>query len=149
MVFGILAALTFPRILPVFFPDIPQDIILLYFFPLMLVISLAGCIIATLLTKPTEEETLKKFYLSVRPWGFWKPIHDKLVAEDPSIEKNRHFKRDMFNVLIGTICQTALVALPIFVIVKAQASLLITIGIIAIAGIIMKRTWYDNLEKSV
>ena len=149
MVSGIIAAMTFPRILPVFFPDIPQDIILLYFFPLMLVISLAGCIIGTLLTKPTAEETLKKFYLSVRPWGFWKPIYEKLVAEDPSIERNSHFKRDMFNVVIGTVCQTALVALPIFIIVKAQGSLIITVGVILIAGIILKRTWYDNLENSV
>ena len=149
MVTGIISALTFPKILPLFFPDIPQDIILLYFFPLMLVISLAGCIIGTLVTKQTDEETLKKFYLTVRPWGFWKPIYDKLVAEDPSIEKNRHFKRDMFNIVIGTICQTALVALPIFIIVKAQGSLVITLGIILIAGYILKRTWYDNLEKAV
>jgi SSS family solute:Na+ symporter len=148
MVFGIIAAMIFPKILPVFFPDIPQDIILLYFFPLILVISLAGCLTGTLLTKPTEEETLKRFYLSVRPWGFWKPIHDKVVAEDPSIMKNRHFKRDMFNIVIGTICQTALVALPIFIIIKAQGSLIITIGIILLTGIIMKKTWYDNLEKT-
>ncbi len=148
MLTGIIAAMIFPRVLPVFFPDIPQDIILLYFFPLMLVISLAGCIIGTLLTKPTEEETLKKFYLSVRPWGFWKPIYEKLVAEDPSIERNKHFKRDLFNVVIGTICQTALVTLPIFIIVKAGGSLLITLGVILIAGIILKKTWYNNLEKS-
>jgi SSS family solute:Na+ symporter len=149
MVFGILPALFFPQFLPGLFPDIPKDIILLYFFPVILGLSLAGCIIGTLLTKPTEEETLKKFYLTVRPWGFWKPIYDKVVAEDPSIEKNKHFKRDMFNVLIGIIGQTALVALPIFIIIKAQASLFISIGIIVIAGIIMKKTWYDNLEKAV
>jgi len=148
MVFGILPALIFPQILPGLFPDIPSDIILLYFFPVILGLSLAGCIIGTLLTKPTEEETLKKFYLSVRPWGFWKPIYEKVVAEDPSIEKNKNFKRDMFNVLIGIICQTALVALPIFIIIKAQGSLIITIGIIVITGYIMKRTWYDNLEKA-
>ena len=148
MVVGILSALIFPKILPMFFPDIPQDIILLYFFPLVLVISLAGCIIGTLLTKPTNEETLKKFYLSVRPWGFWKPIHDKVVAEDPSIEKNKNFKRDMFNILIGTICQTALVALPVFIIIKAGGSLIVTLAIITVAGIIMKKTWYDKLEKA-
>jgi SSS family solute:Na+ symporter len=148
MFIGILAALVFPKILPPLFPSIPQDIILLYFFPLQLVISLIGCFIGTYLAPPTREDILKKFYSTVRPWGFWKPIHEKVVAENPSFEKNRNFSRDMFNIFIGIICQTALIVLPIVIITKAHISLIITIALIIITGFVLKKTWYDRLEES-
>jgi Na+/proline symporter len=142
MLTGILVALIFPQILPGLFPGIPPDIILLYFFPVILLISIGGCVFGTYLRPPTEEAVLKKFYKTVRPWGFWKPIHDKLLAEDPGLKKNRNFKRDMFNVFTGTICQTALMALPVFIIIRASMSLIIT-------GIVLKKNWYDKLEKDV
>ena len=148
MFIGILAALVFPKILPPLFPSIPQDIILLYFFPLQLVISLIGCFIGTYLAPPTSEEVLKKFYRTVRPWGFWKPIHDKVVAENPLFKKNKNFSRDMFNIFIGIIWQTALIVLPIFIIIKANASLIITVAIIIITCLILKKTWYDRLEEA-
>ena len=145
----ILSAMIFPKILPPLFPDIPQDIILLYFFPVILLISLAGALIGTFMRPPTDDAVLKKFYKTVRPWGFWKPIHDKLLAEEPGLKKNTHFKRDMFNIFIGIICQTALMALPVFIIIKASMSLIITIGIIAVTGIILKRYWYDTLDEEL
>jgi len=148
MTIGIAAALIFPKILPPIFPTIPQDIILLYFFPVLLLISVIGCIVGTYMAPPTSEEILKKFYSTVRPWGFWKPIHDKVVTEFPEFKKNKNFSRDMFNIFVGIICQTALIALPIFIIIKAHASLIITIAIIALTGLVLKKTWYDRLEQT-
>jgi SSS family solute:Na+ symporter len=146
MLAGIIAALVFPKILPPLFPAIPQDIILLYFFPALLVISLIGCILGTYLNPPQKMEILMNFYRSVRPWGFWKPVHEKVVEQYPDFEKNRNFKRDMFNILIGIICQTSLVALPIFIVTRKWYSMLITIVIILGTGLILKNTWYDRLE---
>jgi SSS family solute:Na+ symporter len=146
MLAGIIAALVFPKILPPLFPAIPQDIILLYFFPALLVISLIGCILGTYLNPPQKMEILTNFYRTVRPWGFWKPVHDKVAEQYPGFEKNKNFKRDMFNILIGIICQTSLVALPIFIVTRRWYSMLITIAIILGTGFILKNTWYDNLE---
>lgn len=148
MFIGIAAALIFPKILPPLFPAIPQDIILLYFFPLQLVISLIGCIIGTYMAPPADDDVLKKFYSKVRPWGFWKPIHEKVIAENPSFKKNKNFGRDMFNIFIGIIWQTSLVVLPIVIIIKAHISLTITIALIIITGFILKKTWYDKLEEA-
>ena len=39
-----------------------------------------------------------------------------VVQEDPSFEGNKDFKRDMFNVVIGIIWQTSLVAFPVFLV---------------------------------
>ncbi len=146
MLTGIIAAMIFPKVLPPLFPSIPEDIILLYFFPAFLVISLIGCVAGTLFTNPTDENVLKDFYKKVRPWGFWKPIHEKVVVEYPSFQKNKNFGMDMFNVVIGTIAQTGLVAAPIFLVIKQFYSLGISLAIVIIIGFIMKKTWWDRLE---
>jgi len=136
MVTGIIPALIFPMIF---------DTLDLYYFPLILVISIAGCIIGTYAAPPTNEETLKNFYRHVRPWGFWKPIHDKVVAETPGFKKNTDFWRDMFNVFVGIIAQTALVIFPIYIILKQVFPLSVSIAIIVICFIILKKTWWDRL----
>ena len=99
-----------------------------------------------MLTAPDDRETLKSFYRTVRPWGFWRPIHDLVAAEDPDFVKNADFKRDMFNVVVGTIAQTALVALPIFVVIKEGLSSAVTLTVVVVCGVILKKTWYDRLE---
>jgi SSS family solute:Na+ symporter len=136
MVAGIVPALVFPYIF---------DTLELYYFPLILVISLAGALIGTYNAPPTDEETLKNFYKNVRPWGFWKPIHDKVVADDPSFRKNKDFWRDMFNIVVGTVAQTALVIFPIYIVLKKVLPLGISLAIIAVCLIIMKKTWWDRL----
>jgi len=146
MVVGIAAALVSPYILPPLFPAIPKDIILLYFFPLFLVLSLIGCIVGTYLAPPTNENVLKEFYRKVRPWGFWKPIHDKVVIEYPDFRKNTNFKRDMFNILIGIVWQTCLVAFPVFLVIRKFNYLTVTIGIIIVTSLVLKKTLWDKLE---
>ena len=117
----------------------------LYYFPIILVASTIAAIVGTFLKPATDEETLKAFYKNVKPWGFWKPIHDKVVAEDPTFEGNKDFWRDMFNVVVGTIGQTALVIFPIYIVLKRVLPLGIALGIIVVCFIIMKKTWWNRL----
>ena len=44
-----------------------------------------GCFAGTYAAPPTDTEMLKKFYTTVSPWGFWKPVHALVVAEDPAL----------------------------------------------------------------
>jgi hypothetical protein len=120
----------------------------LYYFPLLLMISTLGCIIGTYQAPPTSEKVLIDFYKTVRPWGFWGPIHDKVLARDPDFAKNRDFWRDMFNIGIGIIWQTALVALPIYIVVLRQREGIITLVIVLLTSWILKRTWLDTLPKN-
>jgi len=136
MVVGIISALICSKIFT--FLD-------LYYFPIILVISAIAAIVGTFMKPPTDEETLKSFYKNVKPWGFWKPIHDKVVAEDPSFEGNKDFKRDLFNIVVGTIAQTALVIFPIYLVLKKIVPMGIALVIITVCFIIMKRTWWDKL----
>ena len=52
----------------------------------------------------------------------------------------------MFNVAIGIIWQTCLIALPIYVVIKENTSILVTIAILGISSLILKKNWYDKLE---
>jgi Na+/proline symporter len=147
MASGIVCALSFPPLLGGLLPGVASDILPLYLFPLLLLVSGAVCVLTSLLTKPDDREVLKQFYRSVRPWGFWGPIHDEVVAEDPSFQRNKDFARDMCNVVVGTIAQTALVALPIFVVIKAGWSAGIATAVTVVCMVILKKSWYDRLEQ--
>jgi Na+/proline symporter len=139
MVAGMVPALIFPYIF--------SETLDLYYFPWLLVISIVGSVAGTLLSKPTDEKTLKEFYRTVNPWGFWGPIKAKVMAENPDFLPNKNFKMDMFNVLIGTVAQTALVAMPLYIILKKNFPMLITIIITVICAVILKKTWWDRLPE--
>lgn len=139
MVAGLIPALIFPYVF--------TETLDLYYFPLIFLISTVGCIAGTYLAPPTEEGVLKSFYKNIRPWGFWKPIHDKVVAEDPNFVKKTSFKRDAINVAFGIIGQTALVLLPIYFVLKQNTPMVITAIVIAICAFIMKKTWWDKLNE--
>lgn len=139
---GMVSGLAAAMIIPLFFPGMLQ----LYLFPVFLIISIAGCIWGTYKYPPTDEKILMAFYRRVRPWGFWKPIHDKVVALDPDFKRNKDFGRDMFNIVIGTIAQTVLVILPFYIIVGQYTSLAVTIVILIICGFLLKKFWFDHVN---
>ena len=69
------------------------------------------------------------------------------MAEDPDFKKNKNFKMDMFNVLIGTIWQTALVIFPIYIILLEGVPTIISIAVAIVCTLILKKTWWDKLPK--
>lgn len=140
MVGGLVPALSFRFIF--------DGVLDLYTFPLMLLVSLVGCLIGTYSAPPVEEEVLKRFYKNVRPWGFWKPIHDKVMAEDPDFKRNIHFKRDMFNVAIGVVWQTSLVIFPIYLVLMQVIPTILAIAVALVCSLILKKTWFDKLPKA-
>jgi solute:Na+ symporter, SSS family len=138
MATGIAAALVFPYIF--------KDQLPLYNWPLLFLISVIGSFLGTYTAKPTDMETLKKFYATVRPWGFWKPVQRMVQLENPAFEPNRRFGLDMFNVAIGIIAQCCLTILPMYLILRLKIHLLITIAILTVIIIILKKTWWSRLE---
>jgi hypothetical protein len=53
----------------------------------------------------------------------------------------------MMNVLIGTIWQTSLVALPMFIVFHEFVYAIITGIICVVLSIVLKKTWWDNLHE--
>jgi Na+/proline symporter len=116
-------------------------------FPLILLVSLVGCVVGTYATPPEDDQVLKSFYRTVRPWGFWGPILEKVRQDDPTVQPNRDFGRDMLNILLGIVWQTSLVILPICVVIRKWDGAALAVGAVAVTTAILKFTWYDNLER--
>ncbi|RDC61470.1 sodium:solute symporter family protein [Adhaeribacter pallidiroseus] len=140
---GMLAGIVPALILPLVFKETLE----LYYFPVLFLLSLAGCIIGSLSTPATEEATLKSFYKTIRPWGFWKPIDALVKKEDPAFEENKNFKLDAFNVVIGVIAQCCLTLLPMYLITRMNSQLFVTIAILAVCLVILKKTWWNRLPQ--
>jgi len=138
MVGGILGSMLVPAIFPGVTP--------IYAFPIILALSIAGCIAGALLTPPDDMEVLKRFYHRTRPWGFWRPIHDAVVREHPDVVANGHFRRDMFNIVIGITWQTSLTASAIFLVLQDFRAMALCVGLVLVTSITLKRTWYDTME---
>lgn len=152
MVTGISASLILPAALPrvidlsgVHAMGINLDVAIM--FPAVLAIALIGCFAGTLLTRPEDDEILKSFYRRVRPWGFWGPVLAKVRQDDPSFQPNKDFWLDMWNVAVGMCWQIALVALPIYIVIKKTSGALIAAAVVAVASVLLKYTWYNRLRK--
>jgi solute:Na+ symporter, SSS family len=102
--------------------------------------------VGTYATPPTEEAVLKEFYRRVRPWGFWGPIRELVVAEDPGFRPNDRFGADMTNVVVGIVWQTCLTLLPIYLVLRDGVPLVTTVLILGVTVMLLKRRWYDRLE---
>ncbi|MGK6349767.1 sodium:solute symporter family protein [Parapedobacter sp. DT-150] len=137
MLAGIVPALIFPLVF---------DFLDLYYFPLLFILSLAGCIIGSLATPPTDMEILKGFYRTVRPWGFWQPVHRLVVAENPAFLPNKNLGRDLFNVALGIIGQLCLTILPMYIVLMMKTELWVTVSLLGVIVIVLKQTWWNKLE---
>jgi len=125
--------------------SINMDVVII--FPLVLGISIVGCLLGTLLTKPEDDAVLMDFYRRVRPWGFWGPVLKKVLAEDPSFKRNKDFGRDMFNIAVGIVWQVSLVALPLYIVIREFFRAGLALAIILATSAILKFTWYDHLNE--
>ena len=119
----------------------------IYLFPIIFSFSLLGSFMGTLITVPTNMDTLKSFYKNVHPWGFWEPVCKELQKEDPSFKKNDEFWKDMGNSLIGIVWQSSMIVLPIYFIVRDYPKAIISLLVFLITSIILKYTWLDRVKK--
>jgi len=120
----------------------------LYTFPFLLIISLIGCLAGTYIGGPEDEETLKKFYKTVNPWGCWGPIRDKVKKEDASFKPNRDAAHDLTNVAVGIVWQLCLVTLPIYIVLQQWSWAGLILCVLVATTVYMKFNWYDRLEKA-
>jgi len=161
MVTGLASALVLPLVMPKVIPLLEPGVQSLFgqnaadtmvllghpitSFPLILIISLAGALIGTYATRPEDDAVLMEFYRRVRPWGFWGPVRNKVMAEDPAFQPNKDFFRDMFNIGVGTVWQTSFILLAIYLVIRSWRNAIVTLVTLGITFIILKKTWYDRL----
>jgi solute:Na+ symporter, SSS family len=139
---GMVGGIAGSMLVPVVFPSVAP----IFAFPIILGVSLIGCIAGTLATPSDDVAVLKNFYRRVRPWGFWGPIHRLVALDHPEVQPNRNFRRDMVNVFVGIAWQTAQVALGIYLILEDWRTVGLCVAIIVVTSVFLKYNWYDKLE---
>jgi hypothetical protein len=140
---GMMTGIAASMIIPLTFPALPA----INMFPVVLGISLVGCILGSLLTEPEEDAVLMKFYMQIRPWGFWKPVIKKVHFYYPEFEPNHNFKTDMTNVIVGVIWQTSLVVSAIALVIQEHTLFIGAISSVIITSIILKFNWWNKLDE--
>ncbi|WP_317128085.1 hypothetical protein [Maribacter sp. MJ134] len=69
------------------------------------------------------------------------------MEEDFSFVPNMDFKRDSFNVVIGVIWQMAQVLIPMYFMLRQNTQMVIWSAILILTSVLLKKYWWDNLEK--
>lgn len=112
-------------------------------FPAIIIMVLAITIAVTLLTPPTDKETLRQFYTQVRPSGLWKPVAVD-VPKQPS--SGRVFPlRSLWSILAGIPWIISLYLLPTYLVLHRYTEVLITLAIVVVGSVVLYFTWYRGL----
>ncbi|UCG55751.1 MAG: Na+:solute symporter [Phycisphaerales bacterium] len=137
MIAGVVAAIIPLLVVP--------DLNKMYILPFSLLVSAIASVVVCLRTPPESDEVLGSFYTTVRPWGFWRPVYERLIRDNPELRQNTDFPRDAFNVVTGIIWQLNLMVIPICLVIRKHDTLLLSVIVLVITSVIMKFTWYDKL----
>ena len=119
----------------------------IYLFPIIFIVSLIGSFVGTFSSEPTDMKTLKSFYSTVRPWGWWGPVFNELKKEENTLNKNTDFWSDMFNCVIGVIWQSSMIVMPIYFVIRDYPKGYIALMVFAITSLILKFTWLDKVKQ--
>ena len=114
-------------------------------FPVIAIASTLITIVVSLLTQPTDIETLKNFYRKVQPAGLWKPAKDAVLAEEPGFRKQLSFAVEAFNTLVAMIGITALYVSMLYLVLHRLTVGFALLGTTLVTVIILYFTWYKTL----
>ena len=114
-------------------------------FPVIALASVVITIVVSLLTQPTDIETLKTFYRKVQPAGFWKPARRAVYDETPGFKKQLHFRVELFNTVIAMIGITALYVSMLYLVLHRLGVGFSLLATTAVCVVILYFTWYKNL----
>jgi len=138
MIGGLVASLVVPKLMP--------ELSVIMAFPIILGIASLGSVLGTYLNPPDNEAVLKSFVKSVNPWGWWKPIQQKIQSEDPDFIPNKNFISDMGNVAIGIVWQMTLILMPVYIVIREWKGFWITLILFVLLSVVLKFRWYDKLR---
>lgn len=114
-------------------------------FPVIAIVSVLITITVSLLTQPTDIETLKNFYRKVQPAGAWGPAKAALLGEEPTFKKQSPFWRDAMNTLIAMVGITSLYVSMLYLVLHRLEVGFMLIGTTLMTIFVLYFTWYKYL----
>jgi Na+/proline symporter len=149
---GMVAGLIISTLILFFKPELvgmlglEQNLPEIFLFPLVLVVSLVGCLIGTYMAPLENEQQVIEFYKKTQPWGWWGPIRKKLLSQEPGLVIESNFGRDLFNIIVGIIWQMAQVVIPMYFMIRNNTQLAIWSVIFFVTSWMLKKFWWDKLK---
>jgi SSS family solute:Na+ symporter len=117
------------------------------FYYLMIVVSVSVSILGALFTPATERETLREFYRTIQPWGFWRPVHREVAGMWPDFKKEKMQGYDLFNCLVGAASLFCLNLLPFYFMLHDWDMFFKLLAGFLVTAAVMYRTWYKTLPE--
>lgn len=114
-------------------------------FPVIAILSTIISITVSLMTKPTEIETLKNFYRKVQPAGAWQPAKEAVLAETPDFKKQSEFSKELFNTVIAMIGIISLYVSMLYLVLHRLSVGFGLLATTAVCAAILYFTWYKTL----
>jgi solute:Na+ symporter, SSS family len=114
-------------------------------FPVIALLSTIVTVVVSLLTKPTDIETLKVFYRKVQPAGAWAPARAAVLAEEPDFKKQSPFSRDALNTVLALVGITALYVSMLYLVLHRLEVAFALLATTVACTVVLYFTWYKNL----
>ncbi len=114
-------------------------------FPVIAIASTILTVTVSMLTKPTDQETLTNFYRKVQPAGFWRPVRTAILEAEPGFKKELSFSVEFFNTLVAMAGITALYVSMLYLVLHRLSIGFGLLGITLLSGIILYFSWYKTL----
>ncbi|MGE5621309.1 MAG: sodium:solute symporter family transporter [archaeon] len=107
--------------------------------------SFVGCILGTLLTKPTDIKVLENFYNRTRPFGFWAPVSVKNAAQRMK-EIRRENRKDIISTFIAVPWQIVFFMAGMMLIMKNWANFALLFVLFVLLSIALYFSWFRGLS---
>jgi len=114
-------------------------------FPVIALASTVISVVVALLSKPTEEAILARFYETVQPAGAWGRVRAAVLAANPQFRREAPFSRDALNTLLALVAIPALYVGTLYLILHRYGVAVACFGTTLVMALVLFFTWYRNL----
>ncbi len=114
-------------------------------FMVTLGVSIMAGLIGSYLTEPTDIETLKHFWLRIRPFGLWGQVRkqvDEAVVQQARVAN----AINVSNIILAVVWQLSSVVTVISLLLHKWGSAVFGMSMFAVLTGVLYKTWYKNLE---
>jgi len=115
-------------------------------FPLICSLSLVGCLLGTLVTRPTGAVVLDGFFGKVRPFGLWGPVRDRVSLDSRSpAMRGEGLALAVVNVSLASAAVIGIYLAPMYLVGHWHRKAGFCMVLAALCGTALYFTWYRNL----
>ncbi len=114
-------------------------------FPVIALASTVISVVVALLTKPTDEPTLARFYETVQPAGAWGRVKASVLSANPQFRREAPFTRDALNTFLALVAICALYVATLYLILHRYEVAFACFGTTVAMSAVLFFTWYRNL----